>query len=131
MIGLGGGSATAVLAVGSSPAGGASESDLVLALRGLALIFSRSTFSATSTEVVWAPELNHSLIVASRPAETTDMWVSILGISSALHLAMIALESIPRSFAMLCTRLVAKSNSSFSPVLRRAQLLPLTAHESH
>jgi hypothetical protein len=117
-----GGSATAVDASGIAPGIPSSlpSSFFPRPLRGLALTFSRSTFSAVSTEVAWAPELNHSRIVASRPAEMTERWFLTLssGIPSARHLATIALASIPRSFAMALSRRIAKSNSRVASQLR-------------
>ena len=65
------------------------------------------TFSAVSTaeaEDATPSSLNHSIIVASRPADTVDMCPVISGMPSMVHFSMMSLEPTPIFFAIWCTR---------------------------
>ncbi len=76
-----------------------------------ALTSSRSTFSVVSMAVAVPPspssELNHSRIVASKPADTVDMWFLMTdsGMPSWWHFSTTALDLTPRSLATSKTRL--------------------------
>jgi hypothetical protein len=61
----------------------------------------RSMGAAVSSAVSDCPSLNHSRIVAWRPALSVDMWFLTLSIPSAAHFSMIVLLGTPSSFARM------------------------------
>jgi len=115
--GAGAGEGGASTAVAAAPA--SSLSFAAFFLDGAFLVFTAaaSTCSVVSTAVEGEPELHHSRMVASRPADTVDMWslMVVAGMPSAWHLATMALDSMPSSFARLWMRLVAKPTSESRP----------------
>lgn len=115
--GVEGFSGAGVSMAGSATAG-ASESSpafFFLVAGFFVFTFSRSTCAVCSTAVppAEAALLNHSLIDISRPIETVDMCplTIVSEMPSSRHLVMIALDSMPSSFAICEIRLPANVSS--------------------
>ena len=85
-----------------------------------ALAFDTSTFAAVSIaeDDVAEESLNHSEMVAERPAETADMWFTISGTPSSVHFITMSLELTPNFFAkwwtLVVTAFFAKSCSPYA-----------------